>query len=134
MKLFIVAKNQEVIPDYKKEITRYGFNYSAKNPDMIISLGGDGTFLVAENKTLPYSFLLNTYPNPFNARLIIEFRLNQNGFQKIQIFDLNGRLVKDLSGIYNSGNSRLSWDAKNVSSGLYIVSFNTQYSIIIINN
>ena len=84
------------------------------------------THLVAENKTLPYSFFLNTYPNPFNARLKIEFSLNTSGFHSIQIFDLNGRLVKNLSGIFSSGKSRLSWDAKNMSSGLYIVSFDTQ--------
>lgn len=50
MKFFIVAKNKKVIPEFKKEIKKKGHNYSENNPDIILSLGGDGTFLVAENK------------------------------------------------------------------------------------
>ena len=48
MKLFIVARQKELIPEYKKEIIKYGFSYSKENPDIILSLGGDGTYLVAE--------------------------------------------------------------------------------------
>ena len=48
MKLFIVARSKEVIPDYKKEIISNGFDYSKENPDIILSLGGDGTYLIAE--------------------------------------------------------------------------------------
>lgn len=48
MKLFIVARNNEVIEEYKAEILKHGFEYGENNPDMILSLGGDGTFLVAE--------------------------------------------------------------------------------------
>lgn len=50
MKFFIVAKNKKVIPEFKKEIIKKGYIYSENNPDMILSLGGDGTFLVAEDK------------------------------------------------------------------------------------
>lgn len=50
MKFFIVAKNDAVIPDFKKEIIKKGHKYSKESPDIILSLGGDGTFLVAENK------------------------------------------------------------------------------------
>ena len=48
MKLFIVARHNELIPEYKKEIKNHGFQYSKENPDIILSIGGDGTFLVAE--------------------------------------------------------------------------------------
>ncbi|MBR9690954.1 hypothetical protein GOV08_04690 [Candidatus Woesearchaeota archaeon] len=50
MKLFIVARNKEVVPHYKKAIKKAGFRYGKKNADMILSLGGDGTFLIAEHK------------------------------------------------------------------------------------
>lgn len=53
MKLFIVARHKEVIPDYKKEIISQKFIYSKENPDIILSLGGDGTFLISEQK-YPY--------------------------------------------------------------------------------
>ena len=49
MRFFIVARNKEVIPDYKKELIKKGHIYSKENPDMILSLGGDGTLLVSEN-------------------------------------------------------------------------------------
>ena len=50
MKLFIFAKNKLVIPYYKKEIKKLGLDYGKDNPDIIISLGGDGTYLLSEHK------------------------------------------------------------------------------------
>ncbi|MBR9675535.1 hypothetical protein GOV05_00845 [Candidatus Woesearchaeota archaeon] len=49
-KIGIVAKNKKVISGYKKEIIRQGYAYSLRNADVILCLGGDGTFLEAERK------------------------------------------------------------------------------------
>ena len=48
MKLFVVARNKGVVKDYKKEIKKKGFKYGRINPDIVLSLGGDGTYLIAE--------------------------------------------------------------------------------------
>mgnify|MGYP002629018995 CR=1 FL=1 len=46
----IVAKYNEQVTNLKKLLKEKGLVYDSKNPDFIISLGGDGTFLVAERK------------------------------------------------------------------------------------
>lgn len=49
MKFAIVAKTKELEKKYFKHINEIGFKIS-KNPDIVICVGGDGTFLVAEEK------------------------------------------------------------------------------------
>lgn len=49
MKLFIVARNKKVINPYKKVILQNGFEFGNVNPEIVISLGGDGTYLISEN-------------------------------------------------------------------------------------
>ena len=48
MKIVIFGRNKEVISKYKKQIKKNSLVYDEKNPDIVISLGGDGTFLMAE--------------------------------------------------------------------------------------
>ena len=47
MKIAIVGKDSHVVQYYKKILKKSGFIYSNK-PDIVISLGGDGTLLLAE--------------------------------------------------------------------------------------
>lgn len=47
MKLAIVGKNKGTVAEYTKLLKKNG-EYSATSPDIVISLGGDGTFLHAE--------------------------------------------------------------------------------------
>lgn len=48
MKFDLVAKNRDRGEDIKAKTLARGFTYDADNPDFIITVGGDGTFLVAE--------------------------------------------------------------------------------------
>jgi NAD+ kinase len=47
-KIGIVAKNKNILHDYKKEICKSGFKYGLRNADVILCMGGDGTVLEAE--------------------------------------------------------------------------------------
>ncbi|MBD3155331.1 MAG: hypothetical protein GF368_01605 [Candidatus Aenigmarchaeota archaeon] len=49
MKIGIFSKS-EVKPELKEDIEKYGFQYSEKKPNIIISIGGDGTYLRSERK------------------------------------------------------------------------------------
>ena len=49
MKLALFSKTK-ADDQFKKEIENYGFKYSENNPDIVISLGGDGTYLRSERK------------------------------------------------------------------------------------
>jgi len=47
--------------------------------------------------TIPGSFtLFHNYPNPFNGSTVIKFILPQSGFTSLKLYDIRGRLVKEL--------------------------------------
>lgn len=50
MKIAVYGKTPESKTQLQKEIRKSGFQYDEKNPDIVISYGGDGTFLSAERK------------------------------------------------------------------------------------
>ncbi len=49
MKLVLFSKT-EIEEELKQEIKDYGFEYSEKNPNFVISMGGDGTYLRSERQ------------------------------------------------------------------------------------
>ncbi len=64
--------------------------------------------------------LLKNHPNPFNPITTITYGLPESGFVSLKVFDLLGREVAKLSDGYRSiGVHRVSWDASNMSSGVY---------------
>jgi len=75
---------------------------------------------------VPEDFALRpNYPNPFNPTTTIEFSLPKAAHVVLEVFDVNGRLVKRLAdGFLKAGTYRVQWNATNgqgvpVSSGLY---------------
>lgn len=71
----------------------------------------------------PKSFeLLRVYPNPFNPLTQIEYSLEQAGTVKLEVYDLQGRLVESLVNTqHQSGTHRIQWLASSQSTGLYFV-------------
>ncbi len=67
------------------------------------------------------SYELNqNFPNPFNPITTINYSLPQNSFVSIIVYDLLGRVVKTLvSENKLAGNYNISFDASNISSGIY---------------
>ena len=49
MKLTVFSVNKKLVNEYRKTIKKY-FAYNEKKPGIVVSLGGDGTFLMAERK------------------------------------------------------------------------------------
>jgi enediyne biosynthesis protein E4 len=79
-----------------------------------------------EPRSQPGDFaLLANYPNPFNPSTTIPFRLPREEFVKLQIFDVNGRLVRTLvEGGRNPGEHIAIFDAvdesgESLPSGIY---------------
>ena len=70
--------------------------------------------------------LIGNYPNPFNQSTRISFQLEQEAEVRLEVFDINGRLVKRLAdGGYSSGIHGVVWDGSNaggnpVASGAYL--------------
>lgn len=80
--------------------------------------------------------LLQNYPNPFNPTTKIEFNIPVSANVEVNIFDINGQLVKSLMKQFlNQGHHQTTWDAKNelgqvVSSGTYIYQVKSNNQII----
>ena len=78
-----------------------------------------------EPANVPGSFALHpAYPNPFNPSTTISFDIldaaNRN--TSLHIYDITGKLVETLvNKVLPSGSHAVTWDPKNLSSGLYIV-------------
>lgn len=81
---------------------------------------------VSIQKDVPINYELSqNYPNPFNGDTSILFTIPVKSHVKIIIYDLSGRLVRELaSGDYSPGNHHVRWDGRNqagdtVGSGVY---------------
>lgn len=75
---------------------------------------------VAKQAPIPVSYAVSqNYPNPFNAKTQINFALPTASDVTISIYSVTGQLVQTISGRYEAGYQSVTWDASNVSSGIY---------------
>ena len=86
--------------------------------------GGPITYvgIISNYHNIPKSHSLSqNYPNPFNSQTIIRFAINKTSYVKLRVFDILGKEKtlwesdKQLGG----GTHELSFDAKELSSGVY---------------
>jgi len=70
-------------------------------------------------KSIPLP-LLQAHPNPFNASCDIRISIRQKAQAKLTIYNLTGHEIAELyNGILTPGMHDFSWDAHNLSSGIY---------------
>jgi hypothetical protein len=70
------------------------------------------------------------YPNPFNPTTTIRFELLQDSDVEVKVFNLEGKEVAMLyKGFLNRGNHQFEFEAKDLSSGIYIYQIITPLSI-----
>jgi len=91
------------------------------------------TILSAKKTTsdLPTVYqLYPNYPNPFNPSTRIRLDVPATATGRLEIYDLEGRLVTTLfSGTLSAGRYQYSWNAQRVASGLYFCRFSSpQYT------
>lgn len=73
--------------------------------------------------------MAQNYPNPFNPSTTIEYELKKPETVKINIYDINGRLVRELiNEEKNTGHYSINWDGKD-NSGKIIASSTYFYQI-----
>ena len=74
--------------------------------------------------------LLSNYPNPFNPETWIPYRLAEDAFVTLTIYDLNGQAVRTIdvghqtAAVYENRSKAVYWDGRNglggqVASGVY---------------
>lgn len=67
------------------------------------------------------------YPNPFSGITTLYFSIEEEGFVKIDLFDIQGRLIKNLLNSYKeSGSHYLTLNLTGLPSGVYFYSLHTK--------
>jgi Secretion system C-terminal sorting domain len=84
-------------------------------------------FFITDNSSsdlsVPSEFTLEAaYPNPFNAATTVSVTLPEAADLSVTVYNVAGQMVATLANDrYNSGSHSLTFDASNLSSGLYFV-------------
>ena len=95
-------------------------NKSTWSPERSFSIS---TLLGSENSNnnVPKEFTLSqNYPNPFNPTTKIRYEIPKNSNVLIRVYDVRGRLVKEVVNEYkHAGVYYLEFNASSISSGVY---------------
>lgn len=90
-----------------------------------------GTFstVIEENMEIKILSGLHIYPNPVNVECgVIEFNLKKSSFVEINLFDINGKIIKSMTGqSFIAGMNRIQFQIENFSAGTYFVCVETEY-------
>ena len=99
----------------------------------------DTSFVLDDNKTLDFNIgdvdiidvnkpeeipttysLSQNYPNPFNPTTTIQYSIPKDEFVKLTVYDITGRVVKELvNGYKSAGKHSVEFNTSNYSSGTY---------------
>jgi len=82
---------------------------------------------VYQTGSMPTTFELSqNYPNPFNAQTNIDFNLEKDSRVELNVYDITGAKVVNLvDGDLEAGSHSITWDASEVSSGVYYYKMRT---------
>ncbi len=84
-----------------------------------------GTYKLKSRRLLPDKFeIIGAVPNPFNSAMDFVVALPEAGRIELEIFDISGRLVKNIDGEFSAGIVRIRWmgmddNGQEMPSGLY---------------
>ncbi len=112
-------QNYQIVYDYSTIIDRQGIlRFKAAGvPLQEIQQTIDGLLATAidQPKAPVRTFrLIGNFPNPFNPFTTIRFELHKSQQIELQIFDLNGRLVRQLvKGTLPAGLHQVQWDGRD---------------------
>jgi hypothetical protein len=87
-----------------------------------VSLSTIETDVVKSREPQPVQvYMVSHYPNPFNQKTVIRYRLSASSFVEVRVSDVLGRETAVLVNQNQSqGDHRIVWDARSESSGVYI--------------
>jgi hypothetical protein len=81
-----------------------------------VGLNPDESLLPTTSQVLP------SYPNPFNPRTSIPYTLSQAGYYRLDVIDMQGRIVQILEeGHRKPGTYEHVFEAQGLATGIYLV-------------
>lgn len=104
--------NEEPVSEEEIQIIRDWINQGAV--ENLVS-----TSIDAEDEPAAFE-LLGNYPNPFNPSTIIRFNTAEAGSYRIRIYNINGRMVRELEGRASAGAVSVRADLNGAPSGTYL--------------
>ena len=125
--ILIYGLNGETLSGEEVELFSNMEDYEI-NSIIVVNVLGDAMEIEMMDKDLPKTFSLNqNYPNPFNPSTKIGFTLGKNELISLNIYDVQGRLIKTLidNEQFSDGYHQFLWNGKNnfeeqVPSGMYL--------------
>lgn len=86
-------------------------------------IGGQIVSLQELNSSIPRDFFISpAYPNPFNSNTVLMLNLPQASDVEVTVYNIMGQKVVVLANDhFNAGRYRLTFDAKDLSNGIYFI-------------
>ncbi len=83
--------------------------------------------MISPRTVLPTEFTLSqSYPNPFNPTVTIQYGLRIQSRVSLKIYNILGQVVATLKdGVEPAGYKSVIWNANNFSSGVYFYRLTT---------
>jgi hypothetical protein len=117
-----ILKMSECTLSFKIGNTRYNSSVFSLQENKIINFNnGNITIGINEPEEIPSNYSLSqNYPNPFNPTTNIQFTIPKNEYVKLVVYDITGRIVKELvSGYKIAGTYNIEFNASGYASGTY---------------
>ncbi|GAB5409610.1 MAG: hypothetical protein BalsKO_19750 [Balneolaceae bacterium] len=120
---------QLVVPEGTAETQRIGIQFIGKDSTDVtflfiddISVVSPGMGTPTELEENPIAFKLSqNYPNPFNPSTKISYTIPNTANVSLEVFNMLGqRVARLVNSRQNAGNHTINFDAKNLSSGIYL--------------
>lgn len=93
----------------------YARRYTEPEPTVAVGPAASGVDLPGP---APSIFLEQNVPNPLNPATVIAFSVPRDGAVRLQVFDLQGRVVRTLvDGMRPAGRHEVSWDGRDERGG-----------------
>ena len=64
---------------------------------------------------------MRLYPNPAQDRISVEFKSMHTGNIEIRIYDLDGKVVKNMEQAVRAGDQKLTLEIQDLANGLYVI-------------
>jgi hypothetical protein len=97
-------------------------DYVGSAPDIGAYEFGSGMKIIQQNDLPKTVSIGSAFPNPFNSSITIQYSLPHNEKVSIQLFDIQGRFVKEiLNARINAGEHSFTLNNLTLSSGTYFI-------------